>query len=348
MVKRIAIACQGGGSHAAFTAGVLHELLAPQWRDRYRLVGLSGTSGGAVCASLAWAGLIGAGPEDARQRLAAFWEELAAAAPLDAALNWWSLWAARFPFSAKVSPYAYAPLAEPALRRLLTLHLRPDELPAEPERRRHPMLLVGAANVLRGGGAAFTGETLTLDDVIASAAVPPLFRAVETRGELWWDGLYSQNPPVREMLRLKGDRKPQEIWVIRLNPRAQPRSPETAEEIEDRRNELAGNLPLDHELYLVEKLNRLRIEYPALQRRYAAITIRQVSLDIALDYASKLDRSPALLRELQARGRLLAPRFFDDASILRPDPEAPPSPARPHLPRRMPGASPSPRRRQAS
>ena len=53
--KNVAIACQGGGSHTAFTAGVLDELLEniPQ---QYNIVGFSGTSGGAACAMLAWYG----------------------------------------------------------------------------------------------------------------------------------------------------------------------------------------------------------------------------------------------------------------------------------------------------
>ena len=61
---RIAIACQGGGSHAAFGAGVLRRLLAPDYRGRFELAALSGTSGGAMCAALVWAGLIrlGGGP----------------------------------------------------------------------------------------------------------------------------------------------------------------------------------------------------------------------------------------------------------------------------------------------
>jgi NTE family protein len=43
-VSRVAIACQGGGSHTAFTAGALSRLLA---RSRgFDVVGLSGTSGG--------------------------------------------------------------------------------------------------------------------------------------------------------------------------------------------------------------------------------------------------------------------------------------------------------------
>ena len=53
----MAIACQGGGSHTAFTAGVLTRLLAEKL-ERYEIVALSGTSGGAVCALLVWYALL--------------------------------------------------------------------------------------------------------------------------------------------------------------------------------------------------------------------------------------------------------------------------------------------------
>src|SRR5918997_402729 len=55
--RRIAIACQGGGSHTAFTAGALKKLLTEK-PDEYNVVALSGTSGGAICALLAWYALI--------------------------------------------------------------------------------------------------------------------------------------------------------------------------------------------------------------------------------------------------------------------------------------------------
>ncbi len=61
----VAIACQGGGSHSAFTSGVLQRLL-PTVDNEYNLVGLSGTSGGALCAVTAWYGLLSDGPDDAR------------------------------------------------------------------------------------------------------------------------------------------------------------------------------------------------------------------------------------------------------------------------------------------
>jgi NTE family protein len=52
----IAIACRGGGSHAAFTAGVLARLLS-DLPDSHRFVDLSGASGDAVSATAAWYGL---------------------------------------------------------------------------------------------------------------------------------------------------------------------------------------------------------------------------------------------------------------------------------------------------
>ena len=58
----MAIACQGGGSHTAFTAGVLKRLLGAEELAGVEVVGLSGTSGGAVCALLAWSALLDGDP----------------------------------------------------------------------------------------------------------------------------------------------------------------------------------------------------------------------------------------------------------------------------------------------
>ena len=58
----MAIACQGGGSHTAFTAGVLKRLLGAEELAGYEVVGLSGTSGGAVCALLTWSALLEGDP----------------------------------------------------------------------------------------------------------------------------------------------------------------------------------------------------------------------------------------------------------------------------------------------
>lgn len=63
--NHIAIACQGGGSHAAHTGGVLPILLEQfdnmadeDAADGAALVAVSGTSGGAISALLGWYGFI--------------------------------------------------------------------------------------------------------------------------------------------------------------------------------------------------------------------------------------------------------------------------------------------------
>ena len=80
---RVAIACQGGGSHTAFTAGVLKRLLGAEELAGVEIVGLSGTSGGAVCALLAWSALLDGDPAAAGGRLEAFWVDNSASTPLD-------------------------------------------------------------------------------------------------------------------------------------------------------------------------------------------------------------------------------------------------------------------------
>jgi NTE family protein len=316
---RIAIACQGGGSHAAFAAGVLAGLLGPALRDRFELMALSGTSGGAVCATLAWSGLVQSGPDEAVRRLEGFWAALAPATAFDAWLNAWTQLVLALPVSLQASPYAYAPAAEPELRRLLQAWVRPELLPASPAARSRPWLRIGVADVLRGRGAALDGEgdAFSLSDVVASAAVPPLFRAVTARETLWWDGLYAHNPPVRALLGLPD--KPDEIWVVRLNPRGRLAEPKTVEEIEDRRNELAGNLPLDQELEGIALVNRHLAAAPVLAERfgYRPITVREVSLPLPeLSYASKLDRSAAQVQKLLSLGRAAADGFLTDRSIV--------------------------------
>jgi NTE family protein len=310
---RVAIACQGGGSHAAFAAGVLLKLLAADMRDRFELAALSGTSGGAICASLAWGGMLRGGHEQARARLERFWYDLEVHDLLDAAVNFWSVWLARLPVSAEVSPYAYEPLAESALRALLEKHLDLESLDAG-ARGSLPKLFVGATDIQSGDRVIFDGEGLTYDQVVASAAVPPIFRAVETEGRLYWDGLFSTNPPVREFTDLA--ERPDEIWVVQINPQHRSGEPRSVRDIEDRRNELAGNLSLGQELYFIDRINQLLVDHATLRAKYRKITIRVVELGLTgLDYPSKLDRSANLIERLIADGKARAGWFFSPRSL---------------------------------
>jgi predicted acylesterase/phospholipase RssA len=84
--KRVAIACQGGGSHTAFTAGVLHGLVSGL-PDDVEVVALSGTSGGAICATLTWDGFVRGDAQRASSRLEAFWKAMSASEPWDQISN---------------------------------------------------------------------------------------------------------------------------------------------------------------------------------------------------------------------------------------------------------------------
>lgn len=308
---KVAVACQGGGSHAAFTAGVLTRLLAPDLGERFELAALSGTSGGAMCAALAWAGLLAGGPEDARCRLAGFWRDLEAKEPLDVAMNFWSVWFMRLPVTLEMNPYVFKPMAENTLRGLLKKHLRLKELPRV--RPPKPKLMIGATNIQSGDRTVFDGRTLSYNELVASAAVPLLYRAVKAGNALYWDGLFSTNPPVREFTDLED--VPDEIWVVQINPQRRPGEPKNVRDIVDRRNELAGNLSLAQELYFIDRINRLRAKHEALQTKYKHITIRVVELGRHLDYASKLDRSAELIRDLIEHGKERAELFFSDESL---------------------------------
>ena len=306
-MSTVALACQGGGSHTAFTGGVLQRLLAD---ENHRVVALSGTSGGAVCALLAWYGLVTGGAAEAGRLLQRFWEDTAATSLGDRAANAWLVGLARLEGRVSlptVSPYAYPDFAGPAFTDLLTRHVDVDRLARlqESPPEDQPLLLVGAVDVLTGDFRAFSSRRreITVNAVLASAAVPLLFRAVEEQGRLYWDGLFSQNPPVREL----PDAGPEEIWVIRINPRARATEPKSVGDIADRRNELAGNLSLEQELRVIRKVNEWA---DRLGDPYRRIEVREITLDLDLDLPSKLDRRPAFLRRLFDAGREQAEDFL--------------------------------------
>src|SRR3954454_13904524 len=314
---RIAIACQGGGSHTAFTAGVLKRLLGDdEARRRFEVVGLSGTSGGAICALLAWYGLADKDIGRAGQLLDAFWRDNSATTPHAQLLNTSIQWAGALQEVVAmpvVSPYdnPFAATASAELRRLISRHVDFDAPPRAPE---HPMLLVGAADGLSGQLRAFDSRHyhISVETILASAAIPTLFRSVHVEGGVYWDGLFSQNPPVRELV----DARPDEIWVIQINPTRLDTEPRSALEIADRRNELAGNLSLHQELHFIEKVDQL-LEEGALapDGKYRTIVIRVIELSRtrlsgASGVVSKLDRDPSFITGLIAHGEDRAEEFL--------------------------------------
>ena len=86
MKPRVAIACQGGGSQTAFTAGVLKALFENKIQDHVNIVSLSGTSGGAICAFFIWYALR-KGDDCVWKRVIDFWEDNTAQTPQEQFFN---------------------------------------------------------------------------------------------------------------------------------------------------------------------------------------------------------------------------------------------------------------------
>jgi NTE family protein len=314
--RRVAIACQGGGSHTAFTAGVLSRWLRDGEPDGVRVVGFSGTSGGAVCATLAWRAFVAGDPADAPRRLRGYWADTAADTPAELAANAGLVWTSvlqNIGLVPLISPYDVKVPAQETFRSLLAPWAELDDVGAD-VRGRHPLLVVGAVDVLSGRFRAFDSRTerITVDTILASAAIPTVFPAVHLPDGVYWDGLFSQNPPVRELL----DSRPDELWVIQINATAIDEEPRSVLDIADRRNELAGNLSLFQELRTIERVDRL-LEEGALEAdgRYRPIVVRVLELSRTrfsrlLGPSSKLNRDRRFLAELMAQGERQADEFL--------------------------------------
>lgn len=307
----VAIACQGGGSHTAFTAGALKEILR-NCPSEYEITALSGTSGGAMCAALAWDGLRRDDPEGAIERLDSFWEDIAADSPWEVFINNMTIWGRRLTSefgTFRVSPYYHSisTLLQRQLREPIERHIQFDDAaPPAP-----PRLFIGAINVESGSFEVFTDGEEGATALLASAALPYLFRAVEIDGMAHWDGLFSQNPPIRQFTtEVPAEQKPDEIWIVRINPLVTDETPRSLYEITDRRNELAGNLSLKQEKHMIESINELIAEDIIDHDRYKQIDLHEIALEMELDHHSKLNSDPEFLQRLMDHGAATASDFW--------------------------------------
>lgn len=289
----------------------------PKLAPEYELVGISGTFGGAVSALAAWQGLYVDAPGGVTERLDAVWSAITASSPPDRLLNewtkWWTTMGERGVPLPELSPYD-VPAALWAQRRLrelietqIDLRRCQQEMTAE-----RPRLVVGAVNVSDGEFETFVNEEITADAVLASAAIPTLFPAVEIDSNIYWDGLFSQNPPVYDLTVVPPEHKPEELWIIQINPQEREGPFRSLEDIGDRRNELSGNLSLNQELRYIALVNEWIDAGYLPDERFNRITVRRLKLNRKDSFPSKLDRSPAFIRDLLEEGKRQAEAFLTD------------------------------------
>ena len=408
--KKVAIACQGGGTHAAFTWGVLTQILKTKkkWDTeagdgaRFDIDAISGTSAGAMCALATWYGLAPntADPDcgtldKAIERLNFLWTSFAAQTPVEKTHD--MVVGALLDLKEKGAPLPepnpYDVSGDLGLAAMALLGARPQYLSFSallnsicphfehvdwPRVKRR--LLAGAIEIYSGNFEVFDSDKtledmglraahkeqdqydvtrwrmrrpISLEGVAASGTLPTVLRPqriAETafptctpgqgirRDAYYWDGLYSQNPPVRQLLdRESKEHKPDEIWVIRINPQEMDPRHKLAslEDIRDRENDLSGNNSLNQELDHILTVNNwvtdARDKHPFLSER-KIVELRTIKMKRetawGLRLTSKFDRSPQHLEKLRIEGSEVARQWLKDWRARGKDFESYPNDAR--------------------
>lgn len=321
-VKPINLALQGGGSHGAFTWGVLDRLLED---GRVSIDGICGTSAGAMNAVLVAHGLMHGGHDGARATLANFWERVGqlgamlnpvaalaasnplfkpAADPILATQQW-----AMESFTRTFSPYQFNPLDLNPLRDLLASCVDFQALHHCVEVK----LFLCATNVRSGKVRIFDNASMSLDAVMASACLPHLFHAVEIEGEHYWDGGFMGNPVLYPLFYQTTTR---DVVVVMVNQIHRDEVPMTSAAIEDRVNEISFNSSLMREMRAVEFVSRMLTEgwlKPEFSRRMRHVLIHLIRADAfmaTLSAASKISTDMQFLRDLRDLGRSSAEQWL--------------------------------------
>ena len=313
---QIDLALQGGGSHGAFTWGVLDRLLEEPW---LKIEAISGTSAGAMNAAVLVSGYMEGGAQGARAALDFYWRRVAEAArfspiqrsPLDRMMGQWSLdtspaYLAMDLMSRVVSPYSLNPLGLNPISDILRdsidfAHL--DEASIK--------LFITATNVHTGRGRVFRNKEITPEVLLASACLPTMFQAVEIDGEPYWDGGFVGNPTITPLVR---ESEAYDVMLVQINPRVRVETPRTAAEILNRVNEISFNSPLMKELRMIALLRQAADPGTGEGARWARMRTHRIITDRLAEFgaSSKLNAEPAFLDMLKEEGRQCAQRFLEE------------------------------------
>ena len=308
------LALQGGGSHGAFTWGVLDRLLEESW---IRIEAISGTSAGAMNAAVLADGWSRGGADGARAALDAYWRRVSRAAafsplqrsPLERMMGRWTLdaspvYLAMDLMSRVFSPYDLNPTGFNPLRQVLTESIDFERLVTSPIK-----LFITATNVHTGRGRIFRNSQITPDVLLASACLPTMFRAVEIEGEPYWDGGFAGNPTITPLVR---ESDAHDTILVQINPRERLNTPKTAGDILDRLNEISFNAPLLKELRMIALLRQAADPGHGEGARWAGMRTHRIMNDRLAEFgaSSKLNAEWEFLEMLKVEGRKSADEFL--------------------------------------
>ena len=313
-VVLVDLALQGGGSHGAFTWGVLDRLLEEPWID---VDAISGTSAGAMNAAVFADGWSRGGAEGAKAALDSYWRRVSRAAafsplqrsPLDRLLGRWSLDTSpgyvAFDMMTRVfSPYHLNPLDLNPLRAILAESIDFDRLA-----RASIKLFITATSVRTGRGRIFRNAEISADVLLASACLPTMFQAIEIDGEHYWDGGYAGNPTITPLVR---ESDAHDTILVQINPRERTDIPRSANDVLNRLNEISFNSPLMKELRMIALLRQVADPGHGEGARWAGMRIHRIWTDALAEYgaSSKLNAEWAFVEMLKEIGRRSADGFL--------------------------------------
>ncbi len=315
-VKRISLALQGGGSHGAFTWGVMHRLISD---PRLYIDGISGTSAGAMNGVVFAGGFITGKRQGAIDALDEFWGRIAGLCSLPRSFmrgipgltDGWQVdndpSFMLVDFMTRIwAPTQLNPLNMNPLRDLLEDLVDFEGLRAHPDIK----LFVTASNVRTCKSRVFRTAELTAETLLASACMPLTFKAIEIDGEAYWDGGYLGNPAIHPLI---NECASSDVVIVQINPMNRPDIPVTARDILNRINEMTFNASLVGEMFGIATVSRLVESGKLDDERYNTVRFHQIGAEPELaQYGalSKLNTERPFLQHLHDLGYATAERWI--------------------------------------
>jgi NTE family protein len=242
--KKVALVLQGGGALGSYQAGVYEALSTSQYIPDW----IAGISIGAINAAI----IAGNAPDRRVERLRAFWEGITAPSSLCTAASCMTMgdhrrasslnalmfgqpgffaprWPVQWLLGATPTSYYDTRALKDTLERLVDF----DRINA-----REIRFSVAAVNVRTGNFAYFDNARTIIrpEHVMASAALPPGFPAVEIDGEYYWDGGLVSNTPLQYVLESIPRRSRLTFQVDLFHARG--REPTDLEEVNEREKDI--------------------------------------------------------------------------------------------------------------
>ena len=322
-MKKINLALQGGGSHGAFTWGVLDRLLED---ERIEIEGISGVSAGAMNAVMIAHGLLEGGREGARKTLNEYWQRVAIKDPFkdfhkNLLKNIKNIGKGESPLSlvGKMVSRGSSLLSPPNIKEIdlnpLDTIVR-DMVNFDRIRKESSIkLFVGATHVKTGKLKLFKAQELTADMLMASACLPsPLSKGVEIDGEIYWDGGYSANPAIFPLIyQCDGD----DIITVLLHPLLRKEAPNSTNEIINRIAELTFSNTFLREMRAItaskQEIKGVSIFTDDFEKRMAKSLFHHIEAEELmneLSATSKMNNHESFLKMLKEHGRSRAELFL--------------------------------------